>query len=108
MVAPFLAEYSEHVNIPICTGATLYTMESGEVIILIFGQGLWFGNRMEKTLINPNKFQAFVIPICDEPTYQHRPLGIDAYFKTRIPMPMVGSTYGFIYWYPTDNNIDTC
>ena len=36
-VAPFLVEYSEQVNIPICTGATLYTMELGEVIILIFG-----------------------------------------------------------------------
>ena len=47
-VAPFLEDYSEQVNIPICTGATFYTMESGEVRILIFGQGLWFDNRMEK------------------------------------------------------------
>ena len=28
-VAHFLAEYYEQVNIPICTGATSYTMESG-------------------------------------------------------------------------------
>ena len=28
-VAPFLAEYYEQVNIPICTGATLYTMNHG-------------------------------------------------------------------------------
>ena len=53
--APFLAEYSEQVNIPICTGATSNTMESGEVIILIFGQDLWFDNSMEKILINPNQ-----------------------------------------------------
>ena len=46
-VAPFLAEYSEQKNIPIFTGVTSYTMESGEVIIIIFGQGLWFGNRMD-------------------------------------------------------------
>ena len=53
--APFLAEYSEQVNIPICTGATSNTMESGEVIIIIFGQDLWFDNSMEKILINPNQ-----------------------------------------------------
>ena len=43
-------------------------MELGEAIILIFGQGLWFGNRMEKTLINLNKCRAFGIPIFDDPT----------------------------------------
>ena len=59
MVAPFLAEYSEQINIPICTGATSYTIESGEVIILIFGQILCFGNRMEKILINPQSMPIF-------------------------------------------------
>ena len=53
-VSLFLAEYSEQVNIPICTVTTSYTLPSGEVIILVFGQGLWFGDRMEKLLINPN------------------------------------------------------
>ena len=53
MVAPFLAEYSEQVNTPICTGETSYTMELGEVIILIFFQVLWFENSMEKTLTDP-------------------------------------------------------
>ena len=90
-VEHFLVEYSEQVNIPICTGATSYTMESGEVTILIFGQGLWFGNRSEKTLIKTNQCQAFGIPICDDPTNHHRPLGIEAYFSTHIPMSMVGS-----------------
>ena len=47
-VSPFLAEYSEQINIQICTGATAYSLESGEMIILLFGQGLWFGNKMKK------------------------------------------------------------
>ena len=46
-VAPFLEYYYEQLNISISTGATSYTMELEEVIILIFGQGLWFVNRME-------------------------------------------------------------
>ena len=39
-VTTFLEEYYEQEHIPICTGANSYTTESGEVIILIFGQGL--------------------------------------------------------------------
>ncbi len=53
-VAPFLAEYSEVEHIAICTGATAFTLEGREVVILLFGEGLWFGNRMEKSLINPS------------------------------------------------------
>ena len=80
MGEPFLADYYEQVNVPICTDATLYTMELEEVIVLIFVKGLWFGNSIEKTLINPNKCKDFGIPIYDNFTDQHRPLGIEADF----------------------------
>ena len=43
LVSPFLTENFEQINIQICTGATAYYLESGEIIILLFGQGLWFG-----------------------------------------------------------------
>ena len=61
-----------------------------------------------ETLINPNQCQAFGIPICDEPTYQHRPLVIEADFNNRIPISMVGYTSGFINRYPIYDNIETC
>ena len=81
-IAPFLADYSKHVNIPIHTGMTSYTMESGGVVIPIIDQGLWFRNRMKRILINPNQCQYFGIPICDNPTNQHMPLGSEADFNT--------------------------
>ena len=80
-------------------------MELGEVIILIFGQSSWFGNRMEKALINPSQCRAFGIPIWDDPTNYHRPLGIEEYFNTHIPILMMGSTCGFITRYPIDDKI---
>ena len=83
-------------------------MELGEVIIPIFGQGLWFSNRIKKALINPNQCRAFGIPIFDDPTDQHKPMGSEAHFNTHITMLMVGSTRGFITRYPTDNQIETC
>ena len=36
----FLSEYTEQANIPICTGVTVLTLDSGEVIMLEFVQGL--------------------------------------------------------------------
>ena len=72
------------------------------------GQGLWFGNMMAKTLINPNQCRDFGIPIYDDLTDQHTPLGIEADFNTHIPMLMVGSTCRNITHYPTDDEIETC
>ena len=76
-VSPILVEYSEQINIQICTGATAYSLESGEMIILLFGQGLWFGNKMEKNLINPYQCRSFGITLCDDPTDPNRKLGIN-------------------------------
>ena len=105
-VAPFLAEYSEQLNIPICTGATACTLDSGECVILVFGQGLWFGNRMDKTLLNPNQCRSFGIMICDDPTDPHRPLGIEIDNQNHIMMNMNGSTCGFITRCPTDDELN--
>ena len=58
-MSPFLPEYVEQINVPLFTGVNDFTLDSGEVVILEFGQGLWFGNRMEKSLINPNQCQKF-------------------------------------------------
>ena len=74
-VSPFLDEYDSQENIPICSGATVFTTKNGETVILIFGQGLWFGDRLNKSLINPNQCRAYGIPLCDDPTDPYRVLG---------------------------------
>ena len=79
-------------------------MKLVEVIILIFGQGLWFGKMMEKTLLNPYQCELLLL-IYDDPTNQHRPLGIDANFNTHISISIVVSTCGFITWYLIDGKI---
>ena len=107
-VAPFLAEYSEQINILICTGATAYTTVDGEVVILIFGQGLWFGNRMEKSLINPYQCRSYGVALCDDPTDPNRDLGLEADENTFIPLEMVGSTCGFVTRYPTTEELENC
>ena len=54
-VSKLLPEYTERVNIPICAGITVFPLDSGEVVIIDFGKGLWFVNRTEKSLINPHQ-----------------------------------------------------
>ena len=107
-VAPFLAEYSEQINIQICTGATAYTLETGEMVILLFGQGLWFGDRMDKSLINPYQCRSYGIQLCDDPIDPHRKLGIHPIDDCFIDLHMNGSTCGFLMQYPTDENLANC
>ena len=54
-VSGFLPEYDEQPDIQICTAVTAVDLDNGETIILQFGQGLWFGEQMERSLINPNQ-----------------------------------------------------
>ena len=95
-------------NVPIYTGVTDLTLDSGEAVILEFVQGLWFVNRMEKSLINPNQCQKFGIQICDDPTDPHRKLGIEASEDLFIPMKMGGPNYGLVTHPPTDKELHEC
>ena len=75
------------------------------------GNNTYIGPRLmvlHKTLINPNKCQAFGIQICYNPTNQNMPLEIEADFNTHIPMLMVGCTCGFITRYRIYYKIETC
>ena len=76
-VTPFLNSYQAIKNVPVVSAATAYDdHETGETIILEFHQGLWFGQQMSHSLINPNQCRHFGIQICDDPFDPHRPLGI--------------------------------
>ena len=108
-VSPFLDELGSTENIDICTAATAWTHPSGEKFLLVFGQGLWFGDRMQKSLLNPNQCRAFGVSLCDDPTDPHRDLGIyDEVSDTFIPMVMNGSFCSLLTRCPTKEEMDQC
>ena len=74
-VSPFLSKYTATDNVEICMAATAWTSHTGQVYILVFGQVLWFGDRMDRSLIKPNHCRSYGISICGDPTDPHRPLG---------------------------------
>ena len=94
-VSPFLSEYDSVTDVPMCTAATAVDLESGETIILELGQCLWFGERMEHLLIHPNQCRSFGISLCDDPTDQHRKLGIELSDDYVVPFYMRGNACYF-------------
>ena len=59
----FITKYSEQLDVPIVTGSTAFDLENGPTVVIIFGQGLWIGDRTDKSLINPNQRRHCGIPV---------------------------------------------
>ena len=110
-VTPFLSKYSEVINVHIYVGATACTLTSGGGIILLFSYGLWFGNCMNRTLINSNQCHAYSVSIYDNLVDFHRLLGIICTGKNRedlfILIFMNGSTCTFLSRYPVDIELNS-
>ena len=76
-VSPFLDDLEKSNSVEICSAGTAVELVHGKAVILIFGQGLWFGDRMpNKSLINPNQCRAYGVSYCDDPTDPNRELGL--------------------------------
>jgi Reverse transcriptase (RNA-dependent DNA polymerase) len=99
-VTPFSTDYQPKVNVPIAKCATTYTCpDSGQSIILIADQVLWFGADLHCSLINPHQIRSYGHSLRDDPWDPHRPLGLDVgaifiplltsgpnlFFETRVP-----------------------
>ena len=95
-VLPFFPEYSEQLDVPIVIGTAAVDLKNGSTVVLIFVQGLWFGDRINKSIINPNQFRHYSIPVFNDPTDNYRDLGLPIDDNLFIPMGMEGTTCGFV------------
>jgi hypothetical protein len=69
-VSPFSKEYDAMLNIPIVKAATAYDdPETRDTYILIMGQALYFGDRMENSLLCPNQMRANGVIVDDVPLH---------------------------------------
>jgi len=107
-VSPYLSDYDSITDIHICTAATAVDMDSGEAIILEFGQGLWFGDRLNHSLINPNQCRSYGISVCDDPTDQNRDISMELPENYFLPFQMRGTTYCFESRSPDIDELDSC
>ena len=99
-VHPYLSEYQAIPNIPIITGATAVTsQETGEVFILAINEALYFGDRMDHSLINPNQLRHYEIEVQHNPFDLNHQLVIQTISKSDsevvIPLTTKGTTILF-------------
>ncbi len=110
-VAPYTDEYKLKKDVPVAQGATAYTdIITGETIIFILNQGLWFGAELPNSLWNPNQIRNFGHPLCDDPFDPNRKLGfmIDGREDKFIPFEIFGSSIGLKTRVPTEDEYRTC
>jgi len=106
-VAPFLSKLPRQEGVQICSEATAFDDGNGGTYILVINQTLWFGEKMQHTLINPNQVRAFGVSLCDDPTDPNCQLGMTIQ-DTSIPFTMMGTTYSFITRTPMSWELDNC
>ena len=67
-VSPYSSQYEMVQNIPVVTGAMVWTNAAdGTAYLLIFHESLWMGDKLDHTLVNPNQLQAYGVSIQDNP-----------------------------------------
>jgi hypothetical protein len=67
-VSPFTQDYDAVKDVPVATCATAVADESGETIILVCHQMLYFGTSLPHSLLNPNQLRLGGTPVRDDPT----------------------------------------
>ena len=87
--------------------STAFTNNTGETIILRFNQVLWYGRKLQMSLINPNQIRHSGIVVSDDPTDKTRDFGITG-DTFHIPFEMQGTTVYFVSRVPTAWEYDNC
>ena len=74
-VLPYTDTYDSIKSVPIAKAGTAWTSpETGATHILVFNEGLWMGDKMVHSLINPNQLRLYGVtvqdnPVCDSALY---------------------------------------
>ena len=86
-VYPYDASYEPVKSMLIVTGATTYHHPNGEAYIIIINEALFYGNKLDHSLINPNQVRFNGVGFWDDPYDDMDELGIEVYNKD-ITIPM--------------------
>ena len=103
-VLPFSPEHYDSVKqIPVATCATMITTQSGREWLVVGHEMLYFGSKMERSLLNPNQMRMHGIQLDDDPTKDQFGITTPELF---IPLETKGTS---VFWQsraPTFEEID--
>ena len=108
-VSPYTDSYKHIKSVKIACSRKAWTSPaSGETYILVFNEGLWMGDKMDHTLVNPNQMCHFGIKVQDNP-YDNAPLYLmteDGDFE--LPLTVQGTNIMVDTRTPTEEELQTC
>ena len=108
-VSPYNADtYTPERDVPIVSAATAYTdQNTGQTYILIINEGLWFGDKLANSLINPNQLRFAGTTVFDNPFDRDNPISIHS-DDLVIPLLQSGTILFLNSSTPTPHELDTC
>lgn len=96
-------------NVPIVTGATAYDCPiTQRTFILIFHESLFYGTKLDHSLVNPNQVRHYGVPFWDNPFDRERGLCIDATDELKIHLMSKGTKIVFDSRVPTQDELTNC
>ena len=96
-------------NIPIVSGATAWTdSRDNTTYILIFHESLYYGTKLDHSLINPNQVRNNGIDFWDNPFDRSHQIGIEIDQGPSIPLKFEGTKLSFTSRAPTDAELSSC
>ena len=106
-VYPYDTTYEPMKDIPIVSGATTFHHPNGESFILVVNEALYYGPRLDHSLLNPNQIRYNGVGFWDNPYDQDHPLGIEIYdMDMEIPMVYNGTKLVFKTSTPTEYELN--
>ncbi len=96
-------------NVPIVTGATAYDdATTRRMFFLVFHEALYYGERLDHSLINPNQLRAYGVPFWGNPYDSDHRLSIKVHSDLTIPLSTYGTKVGFRTCVPTQEELRDC
>ena len=108
-VYPYDTSYKPMTNVPIVSGATAWTNpRDNTTYILIFHESLYYGTKLDHSLINPNQVRSSGIDFWDNPFDPLHEIGIEIDQGPTIPLMFEGTKLSFTSRAPTDAELSSC
>ena len=93
-------------GVPIVTGAMAWDDPiTQQTYIIVINEALYYGTKLDHSLLNPNQVRHFGVPFWDNPYDKERGLRIMANDEVTIPMSSHGTKVQFSTRSPTEHRI---
>ena len=106
-VYPYTDAYKPLENVPIVSAATAYDHDDGQTYIIVINKALYYGSKMDHSLINPNQVRFHGLDFYDNPV-RDKHLYLQADEDINISLRFEGTKCLFSSRTPTQKELNEC